>query len=92
MLERILQTLQRVFPHAKLALKKDQQQGNYVIDSDEESPSISEEKPTRKMPDREKAEFCTFSRNPHDQPTSYRPRFLLIKSQDLDKLLIWQLQ
>lgn len=26
-LERILQTLQRVFPHAELALKKDQQQG-----------------------------------------------------------------
>ncbi|NWZ68645.1 ATAD2 protein, partial [Acrocephalus arundinaceus] len=107
-LERILKTLQRVFPHAELALKKDQQQGitststclkiypilgNYVIDSDEESPSISEEKPTHKTPDHKKAEFCTFSRyvcpcygsvfktaeNPRDQPTSYRPRFLLIE-------------
>ncbi|NWV76949.1 ATAD2 protein, partial [Dasyornis broadbenti] len=92
-LERILQTLQRVFPHAELALKKDQQQGNYVIDSDEESPSISEEKPNHKMPDGIKAEFRTFSRyfcpcygsvfktaeNPRDQPTSYRPRFLLIE-------------
>ncbi|XP_037984074.1 LOW QUALITY PROTEIN: ATPase family AAA domain-containing protein 2-like [Motacilla alba alba] len=74
-LERILQTLQRVFPHAELALKKDQQQGNHVFDSDEESPSISEEKPTH----RKKAEFLTFSRNPRDQPTSYRPRFLLIE-------------
>ncbi|NWW41498.1 ATAD2 protein, partial [Panurus biarmicus] len=111
-LERILQTLQRVFPHAELALKKDQQQGitstptsnkplftlnpdlgNYVIDSDEESPSISEEKLTHKTLDRKKSEFLTFSRyicpcygsifktaeNPRDQPTSYRPRFLLIE-------------
>ncbi|XP_064506713.1 ATPase family AAA domain-containing protein 2-like isoform X2 [Pseudopipra pipra] len=78
-LERILQALQRVFPHAELALKKSQQQGNYVIDSDEESPPISEEKPTHKTPDHEKAEFRTFSRNPRDQPTSYRPRFLLVE-------------
>ncbi|RMC15279.1 hypothetical protein DUI87_07468 [Hirundo rustica rustica] len=53
--------------------------GNYVIDSDEESPSTSEEKLTHKTPDCKKAEFCTFSRNPRDQPTSYRPRFLLIE-------------
>ncbi|NWS88345.1 ATAD2 protein, partial [Toxostoma redivivum] len=92
-LERILQTLQRVFPHAELALKNDQQQGNYVIDNDEESPSISEEKLAHKTLDHKKAEFCTFSRyicpfygsvfkmaeNPCDQPTSYRPRFLLIE-------------
>ncbi|KAF4803144.1 ATPase family AAA domain-containing protein 2 [Turdus rufiventris] len=78
-LERILQTLQRVFPHAELALKKDQQQGNYVIDNDEESPSISEQKPTHKTLDRGKAEFRTFGRNPRDQPTSYKPRFLLIE-------------
>ncbi|NXO23226.1 ATAD2 protein, partial [Cisticola juncidis] len=92
-LERILKTLQRVFPHAGLALKKDQQQGNYVIDSDEESPSISEEGLTHKTSDCKKAEFRTFGRyvcpcygsvfkmaeNPRDQPTSYRPRFLLIE-------------
>ncbi|KFO65847.1 ATPase family AAA domain-containing protein 2, partial [Corvus brachyrhynchos] len=78
-LERILQALQRVFPHAELALKKDQQQGNDVIDSEEESPSIFEEKPTHKMPDREKAEFLTLNRNPRCQPTSFRPRFLLVE-------------
>ncbi|NXR35440.1 ATAD2 protein, partial [Zosterops hypoxanthus] len=105
-LERILKTLQRVFPHAELALKKDQQQvnkplfslnpilGNYVIDNDEESPSLSDEKLTHKAPDQKKSEFRTFSRyvcpcygsifnilsiNPRDQPTSYRPRFLLIE-------------
>lgn len=33
-----------------------------MIDSDEESPSISEEKLTHKAPDRKKAEFGTFSR------------------------------
>ncbi|NWV96256.1 ATAD2 protein, partial [Machaerirhynchus nigripectus] len=102
-LERILQTLQRVFPHAELALKKDQQKGITSTSTclklcqsknfDEESQSISEEKRTPKTPDLKKAEFRTFSRyvcpwygsfcktsgNPRDQPTSYRPRFLLIE-------------
>ncbi|NXY15037.1 ATAD2 protein, partial [Atrichornis clamosus] len=102
-LGRILQTLQRVFPHAELALKKDQQQGITTTSTclkicqsknfDEESPSISEEKPFHKMPDHKKAEFRTLNRyvcphygsifkmarNPRDQPTSYRPRFLLIE-------------
>ncbi|NXF02504.1 ATAD2 protein, partial [Smithornis capensis] len=101
-LERILQALQRVFPHAELALKKDQQQGiaitstslmslnpilgNDVIDSDEESPSIFEEKTTDKVPDHKNTEFLTFSRsvfvsfiNPRCQPTSFRPRFLLVE-------------
>lgn len=36
--------------------------GNYVIDSDEESPSISEEKLTHKTVEHKKAEFRTFSR------------------------------
>ncbi|NXF24642.1 ATAD2 protein, partial [Rhodinocichla rosea] len=100
-LERILQALQRPFPHAKLALKT---QGititsNYNtlhvqrsdgIDSDDDSPSVSEKKP-----DSKKAEFrtltgymfvlfmVTFLRwmplNPSYQPTSFRPRFLLVE-------------
>ncbi|XP_062347452.1 ATPase family AAA domain-containing protein 2 [Cinclus cinclus] len=78
-LERILQALQRVFPHAELALKKDQQQGNDVIESEEESPSIFEENGNQKMPDRGKAEFLTINRNPRCQPTSFRPRFLLVE-------------
>ncbi|KFP37469.1 ATPase family AAA domain-containing protein 2, partial [Chlamydotis macqueenii] len=84
-LARILQALQRVFPHAELALKKDQQQDslshllrNYGIDSAEESPSISEEKPTHKMPGREGGKFLNFSRNAYYQPTSCRPRLLLV--------------
>ncbi|NXJ28204.1 ATAD2 protein, partial [Dicrurus megarhynchus] len=106
-LERILQALQRAFPHAKLALKKNQgitttstclkscqsQKPliwNDGIDSDDDSPSISEKKP-----DSKKTEFRTFRRymfvlfmvtflrwlhlNPSYQPTSYRPRFLLVE-------------
>ncbi|NWX38838.1 ATAD2 protein, partial [Steatornis caripensis] len=93
-LARILQALQRVFPHTKLALKKDQQQGititstslkfsqsktfSFAIDSDEESPSIFEDKPTRKTPGRQTEKFLNFSRNAYHQPTSCRPRFLLV--------------
>ncbi|KFV08235.1 ATPase family AAA domain-containing protein 2, partial [Tauraco erythrolophus] len=84
-LGRILQALQRVFPHAELALKKDPQQDslnhilrNDVIDSDEESPSIFEDKPTHKTPGRQKENFLNFSRNAYYQPTSCRPRFLLV--------------
>ncbi|NXQ36268.1 ATAD2 protein, partial [Alaudala cheleensis] len=104
-LERILQALQRAFPHAKLALNKNQGiivtsnynkclfslnpiLGNDVFDSDDDSPSISEKKP-----DSKKAEFRTFSRyvfvlflvtflrwlNSSYQPTSFRPRFLLVE-------------
>ncbi|NXR21743.1 ATAD2 protein, partial [Cinclus mexicanus] len=100
-LERILQALQRAFPHAKLALKKNQGititsnynkfllslnpiLGNDVFDSDDDLPSISE-----KRPDSKKAEFHTFSRyslfssyccrNSSYQPTSFRPRFLLVE-------------
>ncbi|NXE35334.1 ATAD2 protein, partial [Ptilorrhoa leucosticta] len=99
-LERILKALQRAFPHAKLALKKNQGititstfnkfllflnpiLGNGGIDSDDDSPSVSEKKP-----DSKKAEFRTVSRymfilfmvtNASYQPTSYRPRFLLVE-------------
>ncbi|NXO80783.1 ATAD2 protein, partial [Sitta europaea] len=94
-LEKILQALQRAFPHAKLALKKNRGititfNWNDGLYSDDDSPSISEEKP-----DSKKAEFHTFSRymfvlftvtflrwlhlNPSYQPTSFRPRFLLVE-------------
>ncbi|KAM6349581.1 ATPase family AAA domain-containing protein 2-like [Podargus strigoides] len=82
----ILQALQRVFPHAELALKKDQQQDslnhavrNDAIDSDDESPSIFEEKPTQEVLGRPKEQFLSFSRNDYYQPLSSRPRFLLVE-------------
>ncbi|XP_075599496.1 ATPase family AAA domain-containing protein 2 isoform X1 [Balearica regulorum gibbericeps] len=84
-LARILQALQRVFPHTEFALQKDQQPDsvnhvlrNYTVDSDEESPSIFEDKPTHKIPSREKEKFLSFSRNAYYQPTSCRPRLLLV--------------
>ncbi|NXW67059.1 ATAD2 protein, partial [Hirundo rustica] len=99
-LERILQALQKTFPHAKLALKKNEGititsnynkcffslnpiLGNDGIDSDDDSPSISEKRPYSK-----RAEFHTFSRyvcslygcifEMAASPTSFRPRFLLV--------------
>uniref|UniRef100_A0A8C5TPQ0 ATPase family AAA domain-containing protein 2 n=1 Tax=Malurus cyaneus samueli TaxID=2593467 RepID=A0A8C5TPQ0_9PASS len=82
-LERILEALQRVFPHAeevnKALMSLNPILGNDVVDSEEESPSIFEEKPTHKMPDDKKAEFLTLNRNPRCQPTSFRPRFLLVE-------------
>ncbi|KAM6126050.1 ATPase family AAA domain-containing protein 2 isoform 2-T2 [Pterocles gutturalis] len=84
-LSRILQALQIVFPHAELALKKNQQQDslnpilrNDAMDSDEESPSIFGDKPMDKMPGSQKEKFLNFSRNVYYQPTSCRPRFLLV--------------
>ncbi|XP_074743521.1 ATPase family AAA domain-containing protein 2 [Strix uralensis] len=83
-LAEILQALQKVFPHAVVELKKDQQQDSLnhvlrddVIESNEESPSIFEEEPTHNMPGRQKENLLTFSRNAYYQPTSCRPRFLI---------------
>ncbi|XP_030363088.1 ATPase family AAA domain-containing protein 2 isoform X2 [Strigops habroptila] len=83
-LARILQALQRVFPHAELALKDQQQDSlnqtlrNDTIDSDAESPPIFEENPTPKTPGRQPEKFLNFGRNVYYQPTSCRPRFLLV--------------
>ncbi|NXE86966.1 ATAD2 protein, partial [Menura novaehollandiae] len=100
-LERILQTLQRVFPHAELALKKDQQQGiattftcfgclpvhrptYYLV---EQGAYLQKKKCIGKYFDvgvpihhsflNLFSSYCC--RNPRDQPTSYRPRFLLVE-------------
>ncbi|NWX22496.1 ATAD2 protein, partial [Aegotheles bennettii] len=83
-LARILQALQRVFPHVELALKDQQQDSSSHIlrsdgiYSDNESPSIFDDKPVHKMPGRQKEKFLNFSRNAYYQPTSCRPRFLLV--------------
>ncbi|XP_065524978.1 ATPase family AAA domain-containing protein 2 isoform X2 [Lathamus discolor] len=83
-LARILQVLQRVFPHAELALKDQQQDSlnptfrNDVIDSDAESSPIFEENPTHKTPGRQPENFLNFGRNVYYQPTSCSPRFLLV--------------
>ncbi|KAM9260177.1 LOW QUALITY PROTEIN: ATPase family AAA domain-containing protein 2-like [Morus bassanus] len=83
-LARILQALQTVFPQAALALKKDQQQDSLsdllrsdAVGSGEEPPSVFEDKPMHKKPDRQKEKFLNFSRNAYYEPTSCRPRFIV---------------
>ncbi|XP_048796781.1 ATPase family AAA domain-containing protein 2-like isoform X2 [Lagopus muta] len=83
-LSRILQALQRVFPHAELALKKDQQQGNLnpflkgdAFGRNYESPSIFEENVTDTTICRPQGKFLDFSRKAYWQPTSCRPHLLL---------------
>ncbi|XP_064298201.1 ATPase family AAA domain-containing protein 2 isoform X2 [Phalacrocorax carbo] len=49
-----------------------------AVDSDEETPSIFEDTPTNKKPDGQKEKIINFSRNAYYQPTSCRPRFLLV--------------
>ncbi|NWX66583.1 ATAD2 protein, partial [Promerops cafer] len=98
-LERILQALQRVFPHAELALKKDQQQGitppPLVQNSAKAKASDTcnnTHKPEKKSISGKSFNICVpinhlflnlFSsyccRNPRCQPTSFRPRFLLVE-------------
>ncbi|NXA44146.1 ATAD2 protein, partial [Eudromia elegans] len=94
-LKRILQALQRVFPHAELVLKKDQQQGmaithdtNSMLESDfscsdEESLSGFDDKDTSpKRSHGKKKKFLDFKRNAYEQPTSHRPRLLLSGEPD----------
>uniref|UniRef100_A0A8B9PEE0 ATPase family AAA domain-containing protein 2 n=1 Tax=Apteryx owenii TaxID=8824 RepID=A0A8B9PEE0_APTOW len=81
MLERILEALQRVFPHLTnpscLSDGINHILKNDSIYSDEESPSVFEDKLSHKMPGRQKEKFLNFNRNAYHQPTSYRPRLLL---------------
>ncbi|KAM6228078.1 ATPase family AAA domain-containing protein 2-like [Porphyrio hochstetteri] len=51
---------------------------NEGVDSDEESPSTSEEMPPRKKPRREERQFLDLSRTANYQPMCSRPRFLLV--------------
>ncbi|XP_072184854.1 ATPase family AAA domain-containing protein 2-like isoform X1 [Excalfactoria chinensis] len=81
----IFQAIQRVFPHAELALKKDQQQGSLnsilsgdAIDRGDELPSIFEGEVTHKINCRPQGKFLDFSRKAYWQPTSCRPHLLLV--------------
>nr|XP_009940736.1 PREDICTED: ATPase family AAA domain-containing protein 2-like [Opisthocomus hoazin] len=67
-LARILEALQEVFPHAELALEKNQQQDTFhdllrngAVDSDEESPSIFEDQATHQVPGTQQKKFLRFS-------------------------------
>ncbi|XP_025065682.1 ATPase family AAA domain-containing protein 2 isoform X2 [Alligator sinensis] len=82
-LHKILEALNRVFPHAELGLSKGQKSdvANHILEnglmySDEESPSMFEDDLFQKTPKR-KENFLNFNRSAYHQPTSYRPRLLI---------------
>uniref|UniRef100_A0A7M4FWI4 ATPase family AAA domain-containing protein 2 n=1 Tax=Crocodylus porosus TaxID=8502 RepID=A0A7M4FWI4_CROPO len=82
-LHKILEALNRVFPHTELGLSKRQKSdvGNHILEngltySDEESPSMFEDDLFQKTPKR-KENFLNFNRSAYHQPTSYRPRLLI---------------
>ncbi|XP_065608190.1 ATPase family AAA domain-containing protein 2 [Cyrtonyx montezumae] len=81
----ILEALQKVFPHAELALKKDQQQDGLnsilkgdIVDSNYGSLPIFEESVGDKMPCRPQEKILDLTRTAFWQPTSCRPRLLLV--------------
>ncbi|KAH0617456.1 hypothetical protein JD844_015707 [Phrynosoma platyrhinos] len=83
-LQRILEVVQNVFPHAELAQKGGSKSDfpSHVLDtdllySDEEGPSVFEALHLQKSFDKHKHTFLNFSRSAYHQPTSYRPRLLI---------------
>uniref|UniRef100_A0A8C3STU3 ATPase family AAA domain-containing protein 2 n=1 Tax=Chelydra serpentina TaxID=8475 RepID=A0A8C3STU3_CHESE len=84
-LHRILGALQRVFPHVELGIKKGQKTdiANHILESDlmysdEEVPSVFENPLSQKTPNKQKANVLNFNRSAYHQPTSYRPRLLIV--------------
>ncbi|XP_074841724.1 ATPase family AAA domain-containing protein 2 [Carettochelys insculpta] len=84
-LHRILGALQRVFPHVELGIKKGQKTDveSHILESDltysdEEAPSVFENQLSQKTPNKPKGNVLNFNRSAHHQPTSYRPRLLIV--------------
>ncbi|XP_050796540.1 ATPase family AAA domain-containing protein 2 isoform X4 [Gopherus flavomarginatus] len=84
-LHRILGALQRVFPHVELGMKKGQKTdvASHILESDlmysdEEVPSVFENPLSQKTPNKQKANVLSFNRSAYRQPTSYRPRLLIV--------------
>ncbi|XP_030409640.1 ATPase family AAA domain-containing protein 2 isoform X6 [Gopherus evgoodei] len=84
-LHRILGALQRVFPHVELGMKKGQKTdvASHILESDlmysdEEVPSVFENPLSQKTPNKQKANVLNFNRSAYRQPTSYRPRLLIV--------------
>uniref|UniRef100_A0A8C3GCT5 Bromo domain-containing protein n=1 Tax=Cairina moschata TaxID=8855 RepID=A0A8C3GCT5_CAIMO len=82
--ENILQVVQKIFPHAQLALKKDRQQDHLnpilqddMFDSDDDASLVSGDELKDGMPPEKKRRLC-FSRSAFCEPTSCRPRLLIV--------------
>nr|XP_020652184.1 ATPase family AAA domain-containing protein 2 isoform X1 [Pogona vitticeps] len=82
-LQRILEVLQNVFPHAELAQKGTGKSdiSSHMLDtdlySDEEGPSLFETGHSQKSSEKQKQSFLNFNKHAYNQPTSYRPRLLI---------------
>ncbi|XP_071890436.1 ATPase family AAA domain-containing protein 2 isoform X2 [Anas platyrhynchos] len=83
--ENILQVVQKIFPHAQLALKKDRQQDHLnpilqddMFDSDDDASLVSGDELKDGMPDGPDKKGLCFSRSAFCEPTSCRPRLLIV--------------
>ncbi|XP_061462022.1 ATPase family AAA domain-containing protein 2 isoform X2 [Rhineura floridana] len=82
-LQRILEVLWNVFPHAELAQKGGKTDfASHVLDSDllysdEEELPVFETGHSQKTSDKQKETYLSFNRSAYSQPTSYRPRLLI---------------
>ncbi|XP_029447832.1 ATPase family AAA domain-containing protein 2 [Rhinatrema bivittatum] len=80
-LNKIMDALQRIFPHAEQSIKKGENCGqSYVSDlmySDDEGPSVFENGLNTLNKQKENMPFLQFNRHACHQPTSYRPRLLI---------------
>nr|XP_038030018.1 ATPase family AAA domain-containing protein 2-like [Anas platyrhynchos] len=81
----ILQVVQKIFPHAQLALKEDRQQDHLnpilqddTFDSDDDASLVSGDELKEGMPDRPEKKRLCFSRSAFCEPTSRRPRLLIV--------------
>ncbi|XP_032038426.1 ATPase family AAA domain-containing protein 2-like isoform X2 [Aythya fuligula] len=83
--ENILQVVQKIFPHAQLALKKDREQDHLnpilqddTFDSDDDASLVSGDELKDGMPDGPEKKCLCFSRSAFCEPTSCRPRLLIV--------------
>ncbi|KAM9798500.1 ATPase family AAA domain-containing protein 2 [Neosynchiropus ocellatus] len=81
-LQNILQTVSRVFPHAELGLKRKGDQVHPLALSDDDLMFSEDEvdcsAPNLQLKMRPAKEILDFNRSVTSQPTSYRPRLLLV--------------
>uniref|UniRef100_A0A8C9T906 ATPase family AAA domain-containing protein 2 n=1 Tax=Scleropages formosus TaxID=113540 RepID=A0A8C9T906_SCLFO len=84
-LDHTLKTLKRIFPHAEMTIKRKQDSGRYtthlrvddLLYSEDEGPSLCAEGAIQKQLNKAES-FLNFNRSALHQPTSYRPRLLLV--------------
>eukprot|EP00075_Anas_platyrhynchos_P015526 XP_027304779.1 ATPase family AAA domain-containing protein 2-like isoform X8 [Anas platyrhynchos] len=83
--ENILQVVQKIFPQAQLVLKEDRQQDHLnpilqddMFDSDDDASLVSGDEFKDGMPDGPEKKLLCFSRSAFCEPTSCRPRLLIV--------------